>query len=175
MATYGTVGYVKNRMYYGGTVFAISSNEDAIRDAFDLYLYIIKFGPASFAEEMNKIPNGLQSISFNINTGLLEGKPWEGNWGDNKELEHEKSPYSNLWYDFDDKTINFDSRYNGDFWFKVVRKDWCWTKKSNKKILFDSITWPQEVLFDLLSIYKNPSSWIIEAACSFYLKIYQQV
>ncbi len=61
MATYGTVGYVKNRMYYGGTVFAISSNEDAIRDAFDLYLYIIKFGPASFAEEMNKIPNGLQN------------------------------------------------------------------------------------------------------------------
>lgn len=61
MATYGTVGYKKNKKYYGGTVFAISSNEDAIRDAFDLYLYIIKFGPASFAEEMNKIPNGLQN------------------------------------------------------------------------------------------------------------------
>ena len=77
----------------------------------------MKFGSARFIKEMNKNPDGFQYVNFDWENGTIYGDQWEGDA--ETELSSVLSPYSNLWYDVDERTI-YGQHREGTFEFKIL-------------------------------------------------------
>ena len=101
MATYGTLGYVKNGRYKSWMIQVGNSLSGKFDELCGLYYYILTFGPDSLSSTIDDNPNGYRVVAWTKKN--LAGTEWS----DSIEKHNTKfSPYENYFYDFDDNTVN---------------------------------------------------------------------
>lgn len=162
--TFGTFGYVKNNER---KVFIIRSiyQDETLETMYELYIYITKFGAPRFIKEMNKNPDGFQSVKFNWGNGNLYGDAWEGDHV--TELSSDKSPYSNLWYDADKRKI-YGEYMGGEFELKIPNIYYCTKTRKNKKSIFEALFNEDVHFMKWIKMFNGPR-FLKNCACNFYL------
>ena len=164
MATFGTFGYEKNGIRRAFTIRSLYDDGTLI-NMYYLYVYIMKFGSARFVKEMNKNPNGFQYVNFDWKNGTIYGDQWEGDA--ETELSSETSPYSNLWYDVDERTI-YGQHREGTFEFKIPNISYYVKTNKNRKSIFDAVFNEDNRLLRWINKLTGPS-FLKKCACNFYL------
>lgn len=111
MAQFGTVGYFKNKKYTAYTQHTNTNFYDTFTTLFWVYQYLSKFGTDNFKKQIDLHPAGFVYTKWNINSRELMGDGL--NWGkETPAHEHGFSPYGNIYYSFDTKTLYGKTEYD---------------------------------------------------------------